>query len=459
MVEIESLDLEGRGVGHREGKVVFVEGGLPGERVLVTPVRIKPSYETGRVAEVLSDSAMRVTPSCPHFGIGPGFCGGCAMQHLEPRAQVAIKQRVLEDALWHIGRVRAQTMMRPIHGPTWGYRYRARLTVRHVAKKGGVLIGFHERGSSFVADMRECKVLPPHVSALLLPLRDLIGALSIYNRLPQIELAIAEHDNVQQTALVFRNLAEPTAADRELLACFGKDHGVVPWLQPAGPETAAPLDPVAADRLLLGLPEFGVSVPFMPTDFTQVNHRINEVLVRRAVRLLAPGVDESVADFFCGLGNFTLPLATCARRVVGLEGSAGLMAIERTLSIIKPDAVAKNVIGKIYQRFEEAGLKIIAARMAHLSRPGSRAVLRVHKERPFFKDLVSFMTSGPVMIQVLEGEGAIAKNRELMGATDPKKADAGTIRADFADSIDANAVHGSDAERPRGRDRVLLPGR
>jgi len=333
MVEIESLDLEGRGVGHREGKVVFVEGGLPGERVLVTPVRIKPSYETGRVAEVLSDSAMRVTPSCPHFGIGPGFCGGCAMQHLEPRAQVAIKQRVLEDALWHIGRVRAQTMMRPIHGPTWGYRYRARLTVRHVAKKGGVLIGFHERGSSFVADMRECRVLPPHVSALLLPLRDLIGALSIYNRLPQIELAIAEHDNVQQTALVFRNLAEPTAADRELLDRFGKDHGVVPWLQPAGPETAAPLDPVAADRLLLGLPEFGVSVPFMPTDFTQVNHRINEVLVRRAVRLLAPGVDESVADFFCGLGNFTLPLATCARRVVGLEGSAGLVARARAAAV------------------------------------------------------------------------------------------------------------------------------
>ncbi len=121
------------------------------------------------------------------------------------------------------------------------------------------------------------------------------------------------------------------------------------------------------------------------------------------------------------------------------------MAIERTLSIIKPDAVAKNVIGKIYQRFEDAGLKIVAARMVHLSEREAGQFYAVHKERPFFKDLVSFMVSGPVMVQVLEGESAIAKNRELMGATDPKKADAGTIRADFADSIDANAVHGSDA--------------
>ena len=328
-VEIESLDLEGRGVGHRDGKVVFVEGGLPGERVHAIPVRVKPSYETGRVVEVLRESAIRVTPRCPHFGVGQGFCGGCAMQHLESSAQVAIKQRVLEDALWHIGRVRPQTMMRPIHGPTWGYRYRARLTVRHVAKKGGVLIGFHERGSSFVADMRECHVLPPHVSALLLPLRDLIGALSVFNRLPQIELAVADHDGVQQTALVFRNLAPLTAVDRELLIRFGRDHGVTPWLQPAGPDTAAPLDPLDADRLLLGLPEFGVSVPFVPTDFTQVNHRINEVLVRRAVRLLEPVADEPVADFFCGLGNFTLPLATCARHVVGLEGSPGLVARAR----------------------------------------------------------------------------------------------------------------------------------
>ena len=121
------------------------------------------------------------------------------------------------------------------------------------------------------------------------------------------------------------------------------------------------------------------------------------------------------------------------------------MAVERTLSIIKPDAVAKNVIGKIYSRFESNGLKVIAARMAWLSEQEAGGFYAVHKARPFYKDLVAFMSSGPVMIQVLEGEGAILKNRDLMGATDPKKADKGTIRADFADSIDANAVHGSDA--------------
>lgn len=135
------------------------------------------------------------------------------------------------------------------------------------------------------------------------------------------------------------------------------------------------------------------------------------------------------------------------------------MAIERTLSIIKPDAVAKNVIGQIYARFEAAGLKVVAARLAHLSRGEAEAFYGVHRERPFFKDLVSFMISGPVMIQALEGEHAILKNRDLMGATDPKKAAAGTIRADFAESIDANAVHGSDAvETAQSEIAFFFPG-
>jgi len=324
-IEIESLDLEGRGVGHRDGKVVFVEGALPGERVWAAPVKVKPSYETARAVEILRESALRVTPGCPHFGVGPGHCGGCAMQHLEPRAQVAIKQRVLEDALWHIGRVQPLQMLRPIHGPAWGYRYRARLAVRYVARKGGVLVGFHERGSSYVADMTDCPVLPPHVARLLRPLRDLIGALSIRERLPQIEIAVAEHDGALSTALVFRHLLPLTSEDRAALAEFGRVQGILPWLQPAGPESAHPLDAGAPERLRLGLPEFGVCVPFTPTDFTQVNHRINEVLVRRAVHLLDPRPDETVADFFCGLGNFTLPLATRARQVVGLEGHAGLV--------------------------------------------------------------------------------------------------------------------------------------
>lgn len=330
-VEIDSLDLEGRGIGRRDGKAVFVEGALPGERVRVAPLKIKPSYETGRLIEVLRESPMRVRPSCPHFGLAAGACGGCAMQHLDPRAQVAIKQRVLEDALWHIGRVRPLTVMAPIHGPSWGYRFRARLTVRHVAKKGGVLVGFHERASSYVADMRECHVLPPEVSALLLPLRELVGRLSIRDRLPQIELAVGEGDGpgARRIVLVFRHLEPLSEQDRRLLGEFGRRHQVVPWLQPKGPDTAHPLDPADREALTLALPEFGVALPFAPTDFTQVNHAINQVLVRRALRLLDPRPDESVADFFCGLGNFTLPLARRARRVIGLEGSAALLVRAR----------------------------------------------------------------------------------------------------------------------------------
>ncbi|MFN9030059.1 MAG: 23S rRNA (uracil(1939)-C(5))-methyltransferase RlmD [Betaproteobacteria bacterium] len=323
-LEIESLDLDGRGVGHRDGKVVFVAGALPGERVRATPKKVKPSYETAELAEVLRASSLRVAPRCRHFGLAPGSCGGCAMQHVDPAAQVAIKQRALEDALWHIGRVRPECMLRPIHGPTWHYRYRARLSVRDVVKKGGVLVGFHERASSYVADMRECHVLPSEVGALLLPLRELVAQLSIRKRMPQIELAVADAAGQRRIVLVLRNLEPLTEQDGALLVGFGARHGVEFWQQPGGPQTAVPLAP-AYGELTLALPEFNVALPFGPTDFTQVNHRINEVLVRRALRLLDVRPHERVADFFCGLGNFTLPLAMRGRQVTGIEGSEALV--------------------------------------------------------------------------------------------------------------------------------------
>jgi 23S rRNA (uracil1939-C5)-methyltransferase len=201
--------------------------------------------------------------------------------------------------------------------------------VRHVAKKGGVLVGFHERASSYVADMRQCEVVPLHVSEMLVPLRDLVGSLTLRDRLPQIELAVAEVEGRTQTVLVFRVLSDPSAEDRTRLRAFAARHGVDIWLQAKGPETARPMDEGQPMHLELALPEFGVRIPFGPTDFTQVNHRINEVLVRRAVALLDPQAHDVVADFFCGLGNFTLPLATRARMVVGLEGSEALVARAR----------------------------------------------------------------------------------------------------------------------------------
>jgi len=315
---IEALDQEGRGIAHVDGKVVFIEGALPGERVRFQLLRSKPKFATARVTEIVSPSSQRITPACPHFGV----CGGCSMQHLEIHAQAAVKQRVLEDAFWHIARLRPETMLAPIIGPAWGYRRRARLTVRHVAKKGGVLVGFHEKRSSFVADMTSCAVLPAPISALLPKLRRLIERLSIAMRLPQIEVAVGDASRV----LVLRILAPLSAGDETLLRAFADAEGVHLWLQPGGPETAQPFHPVDAPSPCYRLPDFDVVLHFKPTDFTQVNHDVNRMLVRRAMALLEPRPGERIADMFSGLGNFTLPIARLGARVVGVEGSAALNA-------------------------------------------------------------------------------------------------------------------------------------
>ena len=308
-LKVESLDLEAQGVAHNAaGKVVFIEGALPGEEVQVTVARRKNQWEQGSLAALRRESSQRVQPACPHFGLHPGACGGCKMQHLHPAAQVAVKQRTLEDDLWHLGKVKPERLLRAIEGPAWGYRYRARLSVRWVAKKGVVLVGFHERKSRYVADMSSCAVLPPHVSAMLVPLRRLVEAMEARETLPQIELAIGD----ATTALVLRHLEPLSEADRERLRAFAQAHGVQWWLQPKGPDTVLPLDAGDAE-LSYRLPEFGVTMPFKPTDFTQVNLQINRVLVGRAVRLLDAQPGDRVIDWFCGLGNFTLPMATQAR--------------------------------------------------------------------------------------------------------------------------------------------------
>jgi 23S rRNA (uracil1939-C5)-methyltransferase len=266
------------------------------------------------------ESAQRVRPACPHFGLHAGACGGCKMQHLHPMAQVAIKQRVLEDNLWHLAKVKPEVMLRPIEGPAWGYRHRARLSVRFVAKKGTVLVGFHERKSRYVADMRVCPVLPDKMSRMLIPLRELIGAMDQRDRLPQIELAIGD----AVTALVLRHLEPLVEADLQRLRDFGATHGVQWWLQPKGPDSVHRLDDDGPE-LDYVLPEFGVRLPFRPTDFTQVNAAINGVLVGQALRLLEVHSDERVIDWFCGLGNFSLPLATQAATVLGIEGNEALV--------------------------------------------------------------------------------------------------------------------------------------
>ena len=354
LLTVESLDIEAQGIAHRaDGKVVFIEGALPYEVVTANVYRKKPSFEKAVAMHIHRESSQRVTPGCPYFGSHTGACGGCKMQHLHIGAQVAVKQRVLEDNLLHIGKLRADHLMRPIEGPAWGYRYRARLSVRYVRKKGEVLVGFHERKSSFVTDMSHCPVLPTHVSKMLLPLRALIASLDAKETVPQIELACGDTKSEMVTALVLRHMEDFSEGDKHRLRNFAAAHaGVQWWLQPGGLDTVALLDE-DVPQLGYALPEFNMVMPFKPTDFTQVNPHINQVLVSRALRLLDVQPQERVIDWFCGLGNFTLPLATRAREVLGIEGSEALVTrarqnfqLNNSLALVKPALAATYFVAR-----------------------------------------------------------------------------------------------------------------
>ena len=317
IVTVESLDQEGRGVAHHEGKVIFIDGALTGERVTYSSYRKKPSFELAKVDKILKRSYMRVEPKCAHFDV----CGGCSMQHLEARAQVAVKQRILEDNLQRIGKVKPERILPPIYGETWGYRQRARLSVRHVIKKGKTLVGFHEKSSRYVADMQHCEILPAKIARLLPLLGQMNESLSIRDQLPQIELAVGEHVDV----LVLRIMQPMTAADEVIVKRFADEHQVQFWLQSKGPDTVVPFYPLDAPALSYSMPEFGVTMPYSPIDFTQVNSTLNRLMLSRAMRLLSPQAGERIADFFCGLGNFTLPIARSGAQVTGVEGSATLV--------------------------------------------------------------------------------------------------------------------------------------
>ena len=314
---IESLDQEGRGVAHVEGKAAFIEDAVPGEAVFYSAYRKEPKYELGKAERIRRSSPMRVAPRCRYFGT----CGGCSMQHLDAKAQVAAKQRILEDNLWHIGKVKAEMLLPAIYGPAWEYRQRARLAVHYVAKKGAVLVGFHEKRSSFVADMQSCEILPRRISELLNPLRELINGLSLRERIPQLEFAAGEAADV----LVLRILDGLNDADKELLKTFADRHRLQFYLQPGGRESAYAFYPEKLPGLYYTLPEFNLTLTFHPTEYTQVNHAMNRVLVRRAMQLLDPGPGERIADLFCGLGNFTLPAARSGAVVTGIEGDTELV--------------------------------------------------------------------------------------------------------------------------------------
>ena len=319
--EIESLAHDGRGVARVEGKTLFVHGALAGERVRVRLTRRLKRHDEAVVSEVLEPSAQRVEPRCAHFGL----CGGCALQHMEPAAQIENKQLILADVLRRLGGLAPARWLPPLAAEGaeahWGYRRKARLGVRWVAKKGRVLVGFRERGSSFIADVHRCEVLHPSVGARLEALARLIEGLSIRERLPQIEVAQGDGPVV----LVLRVLDPPSAADCERLLTFAAETGFHVYLQEGGVERIRPL-PGQEIELSYSLPNQGLIFGFEPTDFTQVNLELNRRMIDQALALLDPQPDERVLDLFCGLGNFTLPLAQRAREVVGVEGDAGLVA-------------------------------------------------------------------------------------------------------------------------------------
>jgi 23S rRNA (uracil1939-C5)-methyltransferase len=315
--DIESLTHEGHGVAHVDGKAVFIEGALPGETVLYRILKRGKTYDLGRVTEIVAASPDRVTPRCRYFGV----CGGCSLQHLRAEAQLPAKQQILRDNLARIGKVEPESWLPALDGPLWGYRRKARLGARVVQKKGGVVIGFREKHSSFLTPLASCEVLHPRVSALLPALRNLIATLSTPNRIPQIEVAVGDN----ATAFVFRHLVPLTADDDARLTDFGRQHDIQIFRQPGRPDQLVPVWPQNPAPLLYRLPEANIELEFAPADFIQVNTELNQRMVVRALELLDPKHEEAVLDLFCGLGNFTLPLARRAGRVLGIEADAALI--------------------------------------------------------------------------------------------------------------------------------------
>ncbi len=315
---IESLSHEGRGISRIDGKTVFIDGALPGETIMFRYRRSRSRYAEGSVEEVIANpSPDRVEPKCEHFSI----CGGCSLQHMAPDRQIQHKESVLMEQLQHIGGVQAQQMLPALTGPLWGYRHKARLGVKHVIKKGKVLVGFREKYSSFVAEIDRCEVLHPAVGHILDKLARLIADLSVHDKIAQIEVAVAD----QKTALIFRNLAELSSEDLSKLHTFADEQQCSLYLQAGGPDTVRPLSGETETDLSYSLDEGNITIHFAPTDFTQVNVAINQLMVKQVVTLLEIRPEDTILDLFCGLGNFSLPMARRAAQVTGVEGSDTLV--------------------------------------------------------------------------------------------------------------------------------------
>jgi 23S rRNA (uracil1939-C5)-methyltransferase len=315
-VTVETLSHDGRGIAHIDGKVVFIEGALPDEQVEIRITRRYRRYDEAELTRVLAPSPQRREPGCRHFGV----CGGCALQHMPTAMQIEAKQATLAEQLKRIGKVAPRAWLAPLTGPEWGYRRRARLGVRRVVSKGGVLVGFRERQRSHIANLETCPVLDPVASGWLPALHELVAQLSCADRIPQIEIAIGD----DARALVVRHLVPLTAQDEERLRCFGAEHAVQVFAQIGAPDSIVAIWPAQPAPLFYRLPD-GDVIHFRPTDFVQVNAAMNHAMIAQALQLLDLRPDDAVLDLFCGLGNFTFPIARRSARVLGIEGEATLV--------------------------------------------------------------------------------------------------------------------------------------
>lgn len=339
-VTIESLTNDSRGVAHHEGKAVFVDGALPGEVVRCETTKRTSKFDTAKVLEVLEPSADRVQPKCSAAGV----CGGCSLQHMSESSQIHAKQQVLLENLQQLGKLKPQSVLTPLQGPHWNYRRKARLGVKVVPKKGGVLVGFREKQSGLLAVMEQCEVLDERFSRLIVPLRELIGKMTTARRIPQIEVAAGDDAAV----LVFRHLEPLSESDKVLLKDFAQQHSLSIMLQPAGPDSIQALYPAMQELLEYRLDEWDVSISFRATDFTQVNAVINKLMISRALELLAPEEEDEVLDLFCGIGNFTLPLARATKHVTGIEGDSVLVNMARENAIRNGISNAQFITADLY---------------------------------------------------------------------------------------------------------------
>ncbi|MCR6662437.1 MAG: 23S rRNA (uracil(1939)-C(5))-methyltransferase RlmD [Luteimonas sp.] len=340
--EILDLSHDGRGVARRgpdhphAGKAVFIAGGLPGEQVMAKQTARSKHFDEAETVEVLQASPDRITPRCAHFGT----CAGCALQHLEASKQILAKQRVLMENFERIGHVTPQAVLPPLTGDPWGYRRKGRFSVRRVEKKDKTLVGFRERDPRFVADLSECHTVVPQVAALIQPLSALVDGLQARRDIPQIEFIVGDAEPAfDGVALVFRHLQPLAGEDVDALRVFAERHRVAVFLQPGGVDSVHALWP-EAPALAFRLEPWDITFGFRPLDFIQVNASLNEKMIARTFELLDVQPGDRVLDLFCGLGNFTLPLARTVAEVVGVEGEAGLVARAK-------DNAARNGLGNV----------------------------------------------------------------------------------------------------------------